>query len=186
MSTPNSFKKIIALLTAIVLILLSAQYFLYVEISTKNKKISEMVNNLDSQENRQDYLISMQNLLNSMSSDIDAINGSIVSSDADVQFIEYLESLARDNGVNIKIDSLSFEDSAILKGTNVTSFKIKASTFGSWRGTYAFLSQLESMQYKVKINKFSAVSQSTDLGDQIKKSTGEWKSNFEIVVLKYK
>ncbi|KND46713.1 MAG: hypothetical protein AB201_02635 [Parcubacteria bacterium C7867-006] len=186
MSNSNSFKKIIALLSVIVLVLLCAQYFLYVEISTKNKKISEMVNSLDLQENRQDYLISMQNMLNSMSSNVEAINSSVVSSDADVQFIEYLESLAKENRVNLKIDNLSFEDSAILKDSNVTNFKIKANTSGPWSGTYAFISKLESMQYKVKINKFSAVSQTTDLGDQVTKSTGEWKSNFEMVVLKYK
>ena len=182
----KSLKRIIFLLSGMFVILCIAQYFLYSEIRTKNENISRVQIDLNNQESRQGYLISMQKLLDGLSSDINDITGSIVAKGQDVDFVEYLESVSKISGVELKIDNLSYEDSPTLKNTNITTLKIKANTDGTWKAIYSFLVQLESLPYKVKINKFAMVNVPDDSETKGKVVKSHWKSSFEIIVLKYK
>ncbi len=172
-------KKTLFVLTFLTLIFLGGYYYIFMDIKTRSENISTLSQELSMQSNKQGYLVSTQKMINSISSDIDRINNSIVPKDGDVAFIENLETLAKDNGLTIDIDSLVFEDDSKLEAIDVTAFKIKAKISGGWIGTYTFLSQIESMPLKVKINRFasSANSQAT---------TSVWQSSFDITVLKYK
>ena len=135
--------------------------------------------------NRQNYLISTQKLISDLSPDLESINNSIVPSGDDVGFIEIFESVAKGNGLKIDIDFLVLKDDSSFKNANVTSLEIKAKTSGSWVGTYTFLSELESLPIKVKINNFSMDTAPGSSSDG-KKQLPMWQSSFEIVVLKYK
>jgi hypothetical protein len=128
----------------------------------------------------------MQNILDSLSSDINGISGSIVAKGQDVDFVEYLESVSKISGVDLNIENLSYEDHPVLKNTNITTLKIKANTDGTWKSVYSFLAQLESLPYKVKINKFAMVNVPDDSENKGKIVKSHWKSSFEIIVLKYK
>lgn len=186
MNTSKSFIKISSFLTIIVLLLFWMHYFLYKEIRKINEDVSTKEQNLSLQERRQDYLVSTQKLMESMSSDIESVNNSIVAIDGDVNFIENLESVAKNNGLNIDIDSLVFKDNPASGSANITEFKVQAKTSGTWEGTYKFLSQLEALQFKVKIIRFAFNTDVPESGNEIDVSNKIWKSNFEIVVLKYK
>lgn len=186
MKSLKSLKQTISILSLAVLALFAAQYFLYRDIKTKNEKVGTLEHELSLQNNRQDYLISMQRLIQSMSGDIESINNSIVPADGDVEFIENIESIGKNNGLKVTIDSLVFEDDPSYKNANVTGLKVKAKTSGSWSGTYAFLTELESLPVKVKINRFALSNVSSDAGIDTKKTGQIWQTGFEIVVLKYK
>ena len=109
----------------------------------------------------------------------------MVSVDGDVKFIENLESLARENGLSIDIDSLNFEDNTKLLPNNMTIFRVRAKTSGNFFGTYKFLSLVESLPFKVKIQNFTLSTASEEGVLNVKKSN-IWQSKFEISVLKYK
>ena len=147
-----------------------------------------MQNDINLQDSRQGYLVSMQNILDDLAPDLNNLNNSVVKSgvDGNVEFIEYLESLARENGIDISNDNLSIEDVQGIKNANVSLFKIKSNTKGSWKGTYAFLAQLESLSYRVRINKFSLTNITEKIEGETKKQPQQWQTVMEISVLKYK
>lgn len=152
----------------------------------KNENVSSLEHDLTLKGSRQDYLISTQKLIDDLSVDLQSVDSSIIAVDADVSFIEDLELLAEDNGLEIDIESLVVEDSPTLAAANVATLKAKIKTSGKWSGTYSFLTELESLPFKVKVNKFSMTNISKDSGLDVKKNGQQWQGGFEIVVLKYK
>ena len=177
----QQFKKILAVLALVIAGLFAVSYFLIFQIKFKNNNISNYLNELSFQTERQQNVISLKKMLNKNSLDIVHINNSIVGNDGDVQFIESIEALAHENGLNININSLSFENSPATLNSQMMIFKIKGQTYGSWSGNYIFLEELEAMPFKIKIDKFSM-----DIGIDPGLKTTSWQSNFEIRVLKYK
>ncbi len=174
MKSYTHYKGILILLTCIILVNFFGIYFLFKGIQTKNEHISILKNNMTGQFAKQNYLISTKRIIESISADIERVNNSIVASDGDVAFIENIESLARNDGVEINIESLSFNDGKD-KNSQVINFNIRAVVRGGWSDTYKFISKIESLPVKVKINSLnlSAVNHI-------------WESSMELSVLKYK
>ncbi len=186
MKNPNSHIKTIVILFVFVVLLFSAHYFLFREIRSKNEKVSMLEHDISLQDKRQDYLISTQHLIQDLSSDLADVDNSIITSGQDVGFIENLESAAKSNGLNLTIDSLVVKEDQSFAAANVSELVIKANTSGPWSGTYSFITELESLPFKVRINKLSLTSSPGEVGADGKTSGRSWQSNFEIVVLKYK
>lgn len=176
-------KKIIYFLILVVLCLCGVYYFVFSDIKSKNENISKLSNELSFQMKTYEYMAEMQRAVNDADEDITLVDNSIIPADGDVEFIENLELIAKNNGLTITIDSLVFEEEASVKDASMTVLKVKAKTEGGWTGTYKFLSQIESMPLKIKINNFGLV---TDKGDEVEKTSSPWKSSFEILLLKYK
>ncbi len=177
------------MLGVVTLGVLSSYYFIYRDIKSKNEHISSLIQQLDFQSSRQEYLVSTQRMIENLNSDMTKINDSIVSKDGDVEFIENLENRAKNKGLTINIESLNVEDDPTSTASSITKLKLSAKTKGSWDGTYTFLSELESLPFKIKIEKFSIVNESRSEvldGKQTYTYSPDWKTSFEIVVLKYK
>ena len=186
MKKNKQFKGIIIILSLIIFVLFGAYYFLYLEIKQKNENIAILQSNLSMQDNKQEYVLSTQRILQNMKLDIDNINSSIVSKEGDVGFIEGLESLARENNIKITIDSLLFEDQAAFNPAAVTSLRVKAKIEGDWSGVYTFLSELESLPYKVKMDKVSIENGDAEADLSVVTPSTGWQGFFELHVLKYK
>lgn len=182
-------KKILIILGLFVVGFFLLSYIVFFDIKHKNERISAMEHELSFQSKKQEYMTSMERVIQNSDSDITRINDSIIPSDGDVRFIESLESIARGGGLSIDIESLTFEDSRLLASSSMTILKVKAKTKGKWLGTYKFLTQIESLPFKVKIDKFALanVKEETDI-DAKKTDTASsiWQSTFELKVLKYK
>ena len=182
-SHQKSLRITMITLSIIALLSFTTYYFLFRDIKTKNEHISTMEHLLSIQDKKREYLISMQRIIQNLDPDISRINNSIIANGEDVQFIENLESLAHDNGLSIDIDSLVFEDDQKLASSTITTFKIKAKTKGEWLGTYTFLAQIESLPFKIKVNKFTMKSEESS---DPKLISNNWRTDFEIRLLKYK
>jgi hypothetical protein len=184
----KSFKGILLVLSLVVVFMFLIQYFLYNQIKNKSEHIDSIVSNLSMQAQRQQYIFSTDQILSSFNGDIGNINNSVIKNDGDVKFIEDLDTLAVDNGLEINIDSLNFEEIPKVASSTVVFFKIRAKTHGSWAATYKFLAELESLPFKIKISKFSMINApATATADSTEvKSGNEWQSNFEMSALKYK
>lgn len=176
----KSLKIILTLLSLAVFIVCIIYYFLYKDIKSKNEHISLITNKVLFQSDEQNYLLSTQKVIQSISSDIDHINNSVIQKGGDVKFIEGLESLARRSGLSISIDSLTILDNPDLASSSIKTLQIRAKTSGSWFGNYKFLSELEAMPVKIRVNKFDIAKM-----DEEDVSNSPWQSTFEINVLKY-
>ncbi len=188
MSQSQPFKKIIILLSAVSLSLFIAMYFVYVEIRSKNEKVSSVEQDLSQKNTRYDYLVSMQKLVKDIEVDIKKIDESIVPKSGDVGFIEKIESLAKKNNLNIQIESLNLTSDPKAENSTVSTLKIKASVDGSWLNMYMFVSEIESLPIKIKVNRFSLKNKDEIPADRTKMAGlgKEWRGSFEISVLEYK
>lgn len=183
----NHLIKIIIFLSICSLVLLAAYFFLFMDIKKKNENISEQMQYLSSEISREDYAVTTQKLLDGLKSDISRIKSSIVPVSGEVVFIEGLEAIARQNNLTINIDSIVVDGDQKNSSTTITTLKIKASTKGSWTNTYKFISQLEFLPYKIKLNSL-VLSKADDVGVEAGalKVKNPWQTSFEINVLKYK
>lgn len=180
-------KKILYILGLSVAGLFVIYYFVFSDIKAKNEHISALGHELSLQTSKREYMLSIQKIVSDAGSDIALVDNSIIKSDGDVSFIENLESIAKNNGLSITIDSLVFENDPALDKAGITIFKVKAKTSGSWIGTYKFLSQIESLPLKIKISNFGFMSDTSGgTSGTSKSSSGLWQSSFEIHILKYR
>ncbi len=186
MEKPNLHLKLIGTLSLIAIMLSIAIYFMYHDIKSKNESILQVENNLSFKNTEYDYLVSMQNFIMESESEIAKINSSIISKDGEVAFIENLESRARSYNLKIEIDSLNLaSNDTKTASSTVSTLKIKASAEGSWANIYKFISEVESLPERIKINKIS-LSYRGDLLDQtIPEQNKIWGASFEVSVLKY-
>lgn len=188
MKQSKFYKEIIVGLTLTSLALFGLMFFVYAEIRSKNEKVSMIEQNLSQKNTRYDYLVSMQDLLKQSEENIKKIDSSIVQKTGDVSFIESLEKKARDYNLEVEIESLNLVHDSKNPNSTVATLNIKANVQGLWSNVYLFLSDIESMQYKIKINKFSLKNKDEIPVDRTKTlGLGKnWQGSFELSVLEYK
>jgi len=186
MFTEQSLKKILVSLSFLIVVIFGSYYFIYTDIKSRNENTSTLSQEISLQSSKKDYLKSTQKMIESIQTDIDGINNSIVGKEDDIAFIESLEAIARSNGLTIDIDSLLFEEDPKLSPAGLTNFIVKAKITGSWSGTYLFLSQLESLPIRAKITRYDFVTSVGPETVETKTTSKVWRSAFEITVLKYK
>ncbi len=172
-------KQIVGILSFFIVVLCVGYYFAFVDVQNKNKHISELQNSIDGQSKRDQYLMSIEHEVENAGGDIAVVNGSILGKDDDVKLIELLESTGRSDGLTVTIDSLVINDDS-LTAKNLTTLDVTAKMSGSWSGMYAYLNQLESFPYTVRIEKF-AMMKTSDAS-----AASKWQGVFEIRILKYK
>ncbi|MFA7216575.1 MAG: hypothetical protein WC095_01160 [Candidatus Paceibacterota bacterium] len=177
------FKKTIAIYSIIVIALLGLHIFVFLKIKNYNQSIASFENELIVQKDRQEKMFYMNQIIDQNKTEIDLIKNSVVSKNGNVEFIETMESLAKNNNLSIEIQSLSFEPDPTLNKDEMVFFKIKALTKGSWINIYTFLSQIEALPFSIRVDNMAAVSSSSDSQNGIK---SEWQMTLDIRVLKYK
>lgn len=184
----QTLKKILVALGILILIIFTSYYFIYREVRFRDETYQTLLRDLSFQDAKQEYLISTQKTIDGLMLDINHINDSVVSKDGDVEFIETLEAIAKESGLSIEIDSLVLSNDPTLTPHSVDVLKIRAKTRGSWEGSYLFLSRLESLPLKLKIDSFGLSNILVDVVLSNKKvvKRSVWQSVFEISVLKYK
>ncbi len=188
MNQPRPFKKIIVILTVVSLLLFVAMYFVYAEIRSKNEKVSAVEQDLSQKNTRYEYLVYMQKLVKDIENDIKKIDDSIVPKSGDVGFIEKIESLAKNQGLSISIESLNLTSDPKAESSPVATLKIKATVDGAWSNIYLFASEIESLPIKIKVNRFSLKNKDEIPADKSKMGGlgKDWRGSFEISVLEYK
>jgi len=183
-------KKIAIILGVIVLGIFALYYFIFIDIKNRNEHASVLLHDVNAEIAKQEYIVSLEHTIESLTPDLDRVNSSVIAKDGDVKFIEDLETMAKSNGLKITIDSLMLENNnPTLVGSGLTVLRVKAKTEGNWSGTYTFLSELESLPLKIKIDKFGFASLGGDVpadGKKPVKTNKVWQSILEIIVLKHK
>ncbi len=180
----KSYKNIIILLSSATLLLFGFIYFAYYQIKEKNENILRLQQDLSAKSDKHEYLISLQNTIKEIESEIEKVQKSIIPKSRDVAFIEDLESMARSYGLQIEIQSLSLVSDKNINTDKIAVLKVKARASGSWSSVYRFVSELESLTYKLKIDKIALYTKSD--GSSTINRNADWEVIFEISVLEEK
>ena len=184
MKNSKLLKIILIALILSELIVCLIYYFAFMDLKNKNNNILLLKSQLASKIEKQKYAVSMEQMIKNTNSDIVKINDSILEKNSNVKFIEQIENLARNNGANIKINSLSYLDNSDIIANDLTVLYVSGTMTGNWNAVYSFLHQIESLPFKIKINKFG-MTNTTD-SPTINSSKNQWQAVFEINVLEYK
>lgn len=183
----SKYKRILILLVLCIGALFAVYYFAYKELVKKNQSNASLVEYIALESDRENYIDQTQKQLLGLDPKIKKVQKIVVSSGDAASFIGVIESLAKENGITIKNDSVD-EDVDTKLSSEITFLRIRSSTSGSWVGTYRFVAALETLPNNVKINNFR-ISNSAALlrgTGAPQDSFGEWNTKFEIVVLKRK
>lgn len=186
MEQSGLFKKVIAFLSLATLFLFGAIYYVYSDIRSKNETILTVEQDLSSKNQKHEYLMSLQNLVDSIDPQVTKIESSIIPKSGDVAFIEELESLGRGEGLLVEIDSLNLVGDPKISSSTLAVLKVKFRATGDWAEVYKFASMIESLKYKIKINKFTLSSREELMATKNPDGSKDWQGVFEISVLEYK
>lgn len=186
MNNKKYLKKILVLCVVIFVALSTLIIFVFLDIKHKNENIFALESELDNKSEKNDYLLSIQKVVQNSDDSINKINNSILASDGDVTVIEKIENLAKNRGMDIEIESLSIDAIPSSKDKNIVSLDIKAKTTGTWVNTYDFLSEIEALPYVVRVEKIVLNSSNDNAQSKLLSSYPKWQSIFEIRLLKYK
>ena len=183
-----SLKGILCLTALFVILLFGAIFALFQNIKNENENASKLQNSIDLSTKQNQYVTLLQRSLQNSNGDIVKVNNSILGSDGDVAFIEQLETVAKDNGLAVIINSLSVEDIPNVTSDNLISLKIRTSVQGSWMGMVTFLTKLESLPFVMRVEKFDLTNSSDNpIGLSTPASSAQnWQATIEIRVLQYK
>lgn len=181
-------KKIVAVLFILNMAIFGSYGFLFLDVKKINKNSADLVNEIESLENREDRLRSIKNLITYTKKEREQITGFFVQPAGSIDFIETVESLGRIAGVKIEIGSVGVEAVKSKIGSSTESLRLALKTEGVWSDTIHFLSLLESAPFKLSfetVNLRKISSAPTSINDK-KKDPIYWGGDFNFKVLKIK
>ncbi|HEY4498974.1 MAG TPA: hypothetical protein VJH94_02830 [Candidatus Paceibacterota bacterium] len=122
----------------------------------------------------------VRKLVTERGSDIAKVEGYVLNDSDIVSFIEYIEDLGREAGVQVSTDRVS---AGIFSGVNAekwSGFSLMLETEGSWEATYRFSMLLERIPYRSEV-----LQASIEVVDA-EKDGHSWQGSFSLNVLKQK
>lgn len=153
-------------------------FFLYLIIS-RDREANTLA--LEAREliKKDEQASSVRIALRESSDTLEKIDNVFIREDEISSFIDSLEAIASDYGVNISIGSISVE--AIPNTPSNKQLRIRISSAGSWSELVSFMSHLESLSKAVLVQKFSL---NKDVGSTVpKEGTRQWNATFDISAL---
>jgi len=148
----NNLPKIWLLILAVaVLAIATADIWFWYLISGANEESSYLRGDIELQVKRNSVAGDLEKLIKDTEAERQQIDSYFVGVDQTVNFVEYLESLARVAGVNFEITSLGVEQS---KDDFKDQIILRGEAAGSWSGLMNFASLLENAPYRLDLADF--------------------------------
>jgi|GEM_PF-5421427 len=160
-------------------------YFLHGRISLMNKQVTEKAAEIEEQKEKTFSDKALRDILISTEEDRSKIDSYLLQDDDVVDFLEKIEELGEISKTRVVTSSVNIDERGEKSTTGFLQLNINA--FGPFENIMHFISLIESLPYKVAIDKL-ILSTVGDNGQQPVKGsqTKEWQSNFELKVVKLK
>jgi len=171
--------KILVLMIVCNLLALTGYYFLFQRIKTQTQTASALINTIDLGQQKNSHLNALRSVVKDTQHQRDQLAVLLLPSDGEVPFIEQIETLAKNSGLQTKTNNVS----SIGGDTETTkTFQMQEETTGSWNNTLYFLNQLENLPYNIRVQRISLQGQIV-----VGKSTApSWTATFDISVTEKK
>ena len=153
----NQFKKtkqIFALVTVLLVVSIVMYVIFFINIKEKNKNISSIVSEIDLVVKKEVRLKSVKNLIKETEGDHIKLNTYFITDDKVVDFIENIENMAKDVGVDIEVVSVyvnDIKDDSIQKNNISELLRLSIEMSGKWSNIYHFVSLVEKLPFKIDI-----------------------------------
>ncbi len=135
---------------ALNVLVFGAYGFLFWSIQNKEAQAGVILSEVVQNNARNDSLIAIKSSLSENQDFISQIDSLFIPSDGAVAFINMLETLGQQSGVKVSINSVGVtQDPKIAKDFKQT-LHLNLMTDGSWSNTFAFLSIVENLPYRIQ------------------------------------
>ncbi len=179
-------KKVPLILSAMVLIILSATIFLlYEKINSNTEKANITMAEVEDENNKRYEVKLLKNSIKTIKEDSILLKTHFAQSSDVVPFLDTLENLA--TKVGIKAETASVE----IAPDNL-SLLVKINTFGSFESIYKFLTLLENSPYELEFTGFDiqkeelgTILPDTTISKDTKKQNSKWRATFNIKLLSF-
>jgi hypothetical protein len=183
----QSHKNILILLSVLMLVGFGILGLEVYSIIQTNKSVADLSHTISVEAHQQQTQSLATTLVNNADPDISLVNNSVLTSDGDVSFIEYLESVAKSYNLQVVIDSLSLADDSTLAPDNMDLLQVKVDVKGSWTDVYLFTSRIEALPYSVRIDGVDILN-TKNIGSLdpavVTPASGAWQETVNMSVLK--
>ena len=175
METNLPTKKILGVIVVLNVVVLTAYFYLFSTIKSKNESTSVLENVLGSQISRESELKLVGTSLRETEKERALINSYFVQEGKGevAGFVEFVESIAKSAGVSLSVSSILLKKQEDFSITEKMNLGLEVE--GSWTDTIYFLELLELLPYKVSFDR-SYIEKIED--------SSLWGSTFNISVLK--
>lgn len=173
----------ITLLGLCIIALGGAYYFVVRTLWSKAASVSTYKNEIISGEQKKQFASLMLKSFENAQADISLLESFFVKRQGEVDFIEYIEKTAKDQGLAIDMD-VSLESPKNLAAYNMEYLVLNFSVTGSWSRVWNFSRMLEVLPYSTDIRSLALLKEGGD--DTATSSVSVWKGIYSIRVLKKK
>jgi hypothetical protein len=146
-------KSIILILVLLLLLVLGILMFLYIKTKKDFAEMKSLSSSVFEYSKQSEQILNLRTNSEKFRGDIAKINGYLVSSGGEVDFIEKIENLARKQNLSSEITSVSIDNDKVLYKDGLEYLVLNLKTYGSWNSTFTFLSMLENMPYNISVEK---------------------------------
>lgn len=168
----------------LVIILICGGY--YITLKTLWKKAASVAaynQELLSGEQRKKVSETMIASFENSKNEIERIQGFFVKKQGEVDFIEFIERVAQEEGLEIKMD-VSIDTPTQVAASNLEYLVLKMQVKGVWSRVWNFSRMLEVLPYSVNVKSFALIGEKkTEVGAG---GRGMWTGVYTLNVLKYK
>ena len=175
----NNFEKILLFILATLLLLFCLAFaFLYQKINNNHQKIQPDTITLQTETNRHDNLMSLEQILKKNVSDRISLESHFIKSSDIVPFLDIIEKSAREVGVLTEINSINAKaDNTIL------TVELKAS--GGFEAIYKFLILLENSPYILDFTSMDIHKLPSPVVPGKNVDSASWEASFKIQLLSF-
>ncbi len=135
---------------------MGAWYVLYGKIVGEATIISQALAKQQESQSMQQQDQSLASFLSTASSTAATLLSRIVPANDSVSFISMIEALAKRVPVGLQVQNVSISSAATISAeaptANFDTLTLSLSAQGSWNQVYTFISMLETLPYKVRLN----------------------------------
>jgi Tfp pilus assembly protein PilO len=188
MNATKGIKKILTTGLVLNIVVWGLYSVVFWQIRAQTQNVSVLSSEAENETKKDETLRIIKTSLSESGNDILLLDSYFVSQEEVDDFIGSMETLGKDMGVNLSVGSVAVEPD---KGKDDFKefLRLKVGINGPWANVIDFLSALENLPYKVRLDQVS-VSLGSDAGQSssagTKGSPSRWQAEFEFVALKLK
>ncbi|MFA6338605.1 MAG: hypothetical protein WCW87_00900 [Candidatus Paceibacterota bacterium] len=199
MNFNSSTKKILFLSGLLALISATLYFFVYYQIQSKYENVFSLKSEVSKVFQNENNSFFLKKAFVDIESERKNINSHILAHENVVDFIQMVETLGKDNNLDISIESVQTEDISNSDDVlPVENMKIRIKTEGGFENSYRFISLLENIPYKTDFKTVYLNVRGSDLssedsllpGGNLKKKSSsvsqKWSGIIDMNVLKFK
>ncbi len=194
MNTDTKAKKVFFISLAASILIVGAYWYTFVKILRENIQVAALSSSIQALTKQRDVLASLSDRVKSTEDDRSKIDGYFIPRDGVVVFLNKLQSLADENGLDMAVNSVAIEDSPL----SPDIFEVVDVSFtgiGEWSNVYRFVSLINLMPLKIFVDgvdlEWSSDSAASANGLVFSKKKGSathplWKAVVDLRVMKLK